>query len=439
MMSCRRRYARLFLAALAAVLSVLVYSPSAMGKGRIEITPVVTVSEVYDDNIFLDKENTKSDYITSISPGIGFDIYSQRNGLDLFYAPTFVKYHEYSDNDTTRHNARLHAWQQMGKSLRFDLRDEYLKSEDPAEASLASYEERQRLRHTRYTYERNVADAALRYQFGAEDSLKIGYRHELLENKDPLLDDTTEHGPYGGVTYWFDKHNGMDLNYRFTRASFNRNDGNPSGDDFDGHEFDVRYLYRWNQRTRAHVGYGYTIREFEDESREDRTVHEGLMGITHSFSPLTSLSFDVGYYKPEGYGTDDKGHASYGATLNRKLERGGLSLRARSGWDEDYLDAEEQRGYTRYWSVGGSVDYVLLKNLTAYANASYRENTYHLTDAGDETFGGRSGLRVGFLRWYSISLEYAYLNRRSDDPTDEHVDNRIMAIFSASRSFRLTK
>ena len=437
MMSCRR-YAVLFLFTLAAMVCILVVSPSAMGKGRIEITPMVTISEVYDDNIFLDKENTKSDYITTISPGIGLNMYSQHNGLDLFYAPTFVKYHEYSDNDTTRHSARLHAWQQMGKSLRFDLRDEYLKSEDPAETSLAGYEERQRLRHTRYTYERNIADAALQYRFGPEDSLKIGYRHELMENKDPLLDDTTEHGPYGGVTYWFDKHNGMDLNYRFTRASFERNDGNPSGDDFDGHEADVRYLYRWNQKTQAYIGYGYTSRDFEDESRDDRTVHEGSVGMTHRFSPLTSLSLDVGYYKPEGYGTDDTGHLSYGATLNRTLERGALSLKARSGWDEDYLDAEDQRGYTRYWSVAGDVDYALLENLTAYAGGSYRENTYHLTDDEDKTYRGRGGLAIRFLRWYSVSLEYAYLNRRSDDPGDEYVDNRIMLIFSASRPFRLS-
>ena len=427
-----------FCTVIVVVVGFLLSSPPATAKGRIEITPMVTVSEVYDDNIFLDRDDTKSDYITAVSPGIGLNMYSQHNGLDLFYAPTFVKYHEYSDNDTTRHNARAHFWQQMGQNVRFDLRDDYLKSEDPAEVSLAGYEEQQRLRHTRYTYERNIAEAALQYRFGPEDSLNIGYRHELLENKDPSLDDTTEHGPYGGVTYWFNKHNGMDLNYRYTKASFERNDGNPSGDDFDGHDVDLRYLYRWNQRTRAHIGYGYTSRDFEDESREDRTVHAGSVGVTHRFSPLTSLSLDVGYYKPEGHGTDDEGHLSYGATLNKTLERGSLSLSARSGWDEDYLDAEDQRGYTRYWSVGGDVNYALLKNLTAYAGASYRENTYHLTDDEDETFRGRGGLRMGFLRWYSLSLEYAYLNRRSDDPGDEYVDNRIMLIFSASRPFRLS-
>jgi predicted porin len=426
----------LFLVVLALAGGVLKSSP-AMGKGTIVITPMVTVSETYDDNIFLDKNNTKSDYITTVSPGIGFSVTSRDNGMDLFYAPTFVKYHEYSGNDTTRHNARLHLWQEMGKSWRFDLKEDYLKSEESSEVSFADYEERQRTRHTRYTYDRNALDGAVRYQFGPEDTLTAGYRHDILENKDPLLDDTEEHGPYVKAVYWFDKQNGMDLGYRFTKTSFERNDGDPSGDDFDGHEADVRYRYRFDQRTEGYLGYGYTRRIFDKPSRKDRTVHEGTAGVTHHFSPLTSLALDVGYYKPDGYGTEnDTGHMSYGATLNRKFERGTISLRGRGGWDEDYLDAE-QRGYTRYWTVGADADYAVTRDVTAYAGASYRKNEY-LSNIEDGTYRGRCGLRMSFLRWYSIGLEYAYLNRRSDDPNDEYVDNRIMLMFTASRPFRTT-
>ncbi|MBN2398101.1 MAG: outer membrane beta-barrel protein [Deltaproteobacteria bacterium] len=433
MIACRR--VLVFLVVMT-VITGMCGPPPARGAGRIEITPMVTVGTVYDDNIFLDKDNEKSDYITTISPGIGLAASSRDNGMDLFYAPTFVKYHDYSDNDTVRHNARLHLWQEIGKSWRFDVRENYLRSEEAAESSFADYEERERTRHTRNTYERNVLDGAVRYQFGPEDTLTAGYRHDLLENKDPSLDDVTQHGPYAGLVYWFDKHNGMDLRYRFTRASFERNDGNPAGDDFDGHEADARYLYRWNQRTRGYVGYGYTRRDFEKASREDRTVHEGSVGLTHGFSPRTSVSLDAGYYKPEGYGTDETGHMSYGATLTRAFERGTLSLRGTSGWDEDYLDAEDQRGYTRYWSVAGDVDYRVSKNVTAYAGGSYRKNEPYLSNVEDRTYMGRCGLRTGFFRWYSLSLEYTYLNRRSDDPDDEYVDNRIMLMLSASRPFR---
>ncbi|TFG90936.1 MAG: hypothetical protein E4H15_06745 [Syntrophobacterales bacterium] len=273
------------------------------------------------------------------------------------------------------------------------------------------------------------------YQFGPGDTLAIGYRHEILENEDPSLDDTTEQGPYGSLIYWFDARNGMDLKYRFARTEFERNDGAPPGDDFDGHEVDVRYLYRFNTRTTGYVGYGYTRRDFEKTSRENRQVHEGSVGVTHGFSSQTSLSLDAGYYKPDGYGTeDDSGHLSYGATLERKFERGTISLRGKSGWDENYLDAE-QRGYTRYWTAGGNVDYTVLQNVNAYAGASYRKNRY-LSALEDGTYRGQCGLRVSFLRWYSLGLGYTYLDRKSDDPNDEYVDNRVMLTLSASRRFQ---
>ncbi len=408
--------------------------PLAMAKGRIEIVPMVTVGETYDDNIFLDKDNKKSDYITTISPGLGLKIHSPKKGLDLFYSPTFVKYHEYSGNDTTRHRASLSMWQEIGASWRFDLKDDYLKSEEASEASFAGYEDRQNIRHTRYTYQRNISDAALTYRFGSSDYFKAGYRHELLENEDPSLDDTRQYGPYSSFVYWFDKKNGLDIDYQFTKTSFRRNDGNPSGDDFDSHQFDIRYIYRVNQKTEGYIGYGYTFRKFEDASRVDRKVHEGSVGLTHGFSELTYLSLDAGYYKPDGYGSeDDSGHVSYGATLRRKLERGNASLRVAGGWDEDYLDSE-QRGYTRYWSVAGNVDHEIMKDLTAYAGGSYRANRY-LAAREDETYRGNFGLRMSFLRWYSVDLQYSYLNRRSDDSSDEYVDNRIMLMFSASRPF----
>jgi len=410
-------------------------SSPAMGKGRIEVVPMITVGETYDDNIFLDKNNKKSDYITTVSPGIGFNIYSRNSGLNLYYSPTFVKYREYSGNDTTRHNARLHLWQGLGKSWRVDLNEDYLKSEEAAEASFDDYDARQRSRHTRFTYQRNAVDGTLTYQFGPNDKLTVGYRHELLENEDPSLDDTTEHGPYGNLIYWFDAHNGMDLSYRFTKAGFERSDGAPAADDFDGHAVNARYMYRFNPRTTGYIGYGYTRENFERASREDRQIHEGSVGLTHGFSSRTSLSLNVGYYRPDGYGTEeDAGSVSYGATLKRTFERGTVSLSGTSGWDEDYLNAE-QNDYTQYWTVAGNADYTVLQNVNAYAGASYRKNK-NLSAVEDGTYRGQVGLRMTFLRWYSLGLEYTYLNRGSDDPNDEYVDNRVMLTLSASRPFK---
>ena len=80
---------------------------------------------------------------------------------------------------------------------------------------------------------------------------------------------------------------------------------------------------------------------------------------------------------------------------------------------------------------------MLSKDLNAYADGSYKKNKY-LSGIEDDTYTGRGGLRLKFLRWYSLGLEYIYLNRRSDDPDDEYVDNKVMLTISAQRPFRKT-
>ena len=41
---------------------------------RVEMIPRISLSEVYDDNINLDSTDEKSDYITTLSPGIDLRI-----------------------------------------------------------------------------------------------------------------------------------------------------------------------------------------------------------------------------------------------------------------------------------------------------------------------------------------------------------------------------
>lgn len=422
-----------------AVATGILISPPVMSKGRIEITPMITFSQVYDDNIFLEKDNKISDYITTISPGIQINATSasRKNRLNLEYSPAWVKYYDYSDNNTIRHNANLDFSGAISKKLSFNFIENYLKSEKSAEETFAGYQERQSFRHSRYTYQRNYADAGLTYNFGPKDKMAFGYRHEFLKNKDPELDDSTVHGPYGNLTYWFNARNGMELSYQFTSGEYQREDGTPSGNDYDDHEGELRYMYQFTPRTMGYISYGYTVRDYKEESEQTRKVHEGSAGLTHDLPSGTSLSLSAGYYKPEGSESDDSGHVSYSANLNKKFKRGSISLGGKSGWDDEDSLSAEQKGYTRYWEVNSGVDYMLSKNLNAYADGSCKKNKY-LSGIEDDTSTGKCGLKLKFLRWYSLGLEYTYLNRRSDDPDDEYVDNQIMLTISAQRPFRKT-
>ena len=418
-----------------AIMTIALRSSSARCEYRIKVLPMVVVGQEYDDNIFLESRDERSDYITTVSPQITIDVNSSINGLKLEYAPTWVWYDKLTENNTVRHKGSFDFRHRFGKHLRLYLKDKYLKSEEPFEEAAGPWDS-QKTRHTRDPYQRNKAEAGMDYQFGPQDHCTVGYRHELLENKDHFLDDSTEQGPFGSLIYWFDIRNGIEINYRFTSYDFEREDNLPIGDDLDGHDVGARYIHRFSPHSSVFVSYDLAIRDYSDIP-VDYQVHDAIIGIEHALCPFTSLALEAGYYEPEGDLPVDGGLNFY-FSLKRRIRRGNISIGIERGWDEGYMDVES-RSFTEYWKSKGSIDYELLKDLEVYAHVYYRQNKYKLEGGeDDDTFESQCGLRFQFLRWYSMSLSYIYLDRDSDDPGNKYEDNRIMMTLSASRPFRWT-
>ena len=420
---------------LLAFMAITLISSPVMGESKIIIRPMIVVGQEYDDNINLDNKNKKSDYITTISPGISIIIDSTKNGLNLEYSPTWVRYHKFDRNNTVRHNAELNFWHRFSKHLKFDLNESFLESEEPFEDAFEEDPQRQTFRHDRNTYKRNRASAGLEYQLGREDRLKIDYMHELLENEDPSLDDVTGHGPSGEFSHSFNKDNSIELSYRSSKIDYDSESGSPLNENVDGREGDVRYNHRFDPGTRAYLQYGITMRDFEGVE-EDYNVHDALAGLEYSFarSTHTFLTLEAGLYEQTGTESDDRGF-SFAALLSKKMRHGEMHLGVKNGWDEGFLDPEK-RDFTEFWETQAGIQYDFQEDFHAFADIYYRKNNFpDNTSADTETYTGQFGLRKEFLRWYSVGLAYTYLDHRSDYPDSDFVDNRIMMTISASRPF----
>ena len=158
---------------------------SALAEYRTEITPRISLNQEFDDNIYLDNIDEKSDYMIYASPGLNLKISSLNTSLSLDYSPTWVWYNEYDENNTVRHAGALAFSQNITKYFRFSLSDTYIRSEEPLETT----EDVEGIRRTRNTYRRNIGSANLDYRFGSKNNMSIGYMHSLLENEDISLDD----------------------------------------------------------------------------------------------------------------------------------------------------------------------------------------------------------------------------------------------------------
>jgi len=402
---------------------------SALAEYRTEITPRISLNQEFDDNIYLDNIDEKSDYMIYASPGLNLKISSLNTSLSLDYSPTWVWYNEYDENNTVRHAGALAFSQNITKYFRFSLSDTYIRSEEPLETT----EDVEGIRRTRNTYRRNIGSANLDYRFGSKNNMSIGYMHSLLENEDISLDDGEIQNPSVGMAYWFNVKNSIELSYDFTDAAFSRDNNLTPGDDYNGNSAGIKYTYFFRPHRWGSMSYNFTNRNF-DGLTEDYAVHEGALGFGYSITRDMSFILGGGIFNQVNEESDDELGYNYNVSLINNFKKGSFRIAGREGWDESYLDAE-RRGFIRFWSADTRLDYLLLKNLRVHADASFRQNK----DADDrkwQTLRGNCGLNLDFFRWFSLSLDYKYAQRDDDVDMEDFTDNRIMLSLTAKRLYR---
>lgn len=414
------------------LLASLIFMVPSLSHARYqyEFTPSISIGETYDDNIDLEASDEKTDWMTTISPGITLNLVSEdNNNILLRYNPTWVSYKNETQNNTVRHSGTLTISENLTKRLSFALNDTYLLSEDPIEATVGI----SGIRQTRNVYQRNTGEASINYLFGPENTFSLGYTHSLLINDDLTLDDSTVSNPYAGLTWWFNQKNGLESDYRYTMAEFTRDDGNAPGDDYTGNNAGLTYMHRYGTRTTFSIGYDFTIREFEGLT-EDYSVHDGSAGFIHNFSNQTSLSISGGYFLLKNEYSDDDDGYSYDVSFIKNFNRGNLSIGGSGGWREGFQEAE-RRGFTEYYGMNSAFDYQVLERLNNYANLSY---THDKVEEGGitEDYRANYGWRLSFLRWFTISLDYSYLRRNDELEEGNYNDNRIMLNLTTSKVFR---
>jgi len=404
----------------------------AYAQTRIEVTPMITVSETYDDNIFLTKDNKVSDWITVVTPGISMGLVQEHTNLQVRYAPSFYRYADRDDQDITAHSAGLTFGQDLAQGLRFNLTETYLKSNDPLEDP----QNIQGLRQTRNEYWTNVADASLSYIFGAENRVNAGYRYNIYENDQITLDDSEIQNPYASLTYWLDVRNGAEITYGYTDAEYTRDDNLFAESDYTAHSAGIRYLRRFTPNSTGYAGYNYATYDYERILPQDFDVHGGLVGLDHSFSPEYTVSASVGYFIRVNDITDNEDGPTYSASLTRNFARGNFTVGGDGGWSYENLQqgAGLTSGFSEYYGGYVNARYEIFERVNIYGGLSYRHDKYTL-DSSDY-FRGNCGVRWEFLQYFFAALDYSYVDRSLDLGFDEYTGNRIMLTLGASKLFQ---
>ena len=420
-----------------AFLVLLAALPSAAWADWVDVLhkfkPRISLMEEYNSNIFLTNTNTKEDFITTISPGISFVAAEDRNakfGLDLDYELGLVFYAHNSDQNYVSHTGTLNTWYTFGQRWTLRLWDSYTQSQDPVEQVVAIqsspgvyYPGTQR---GRFTYDRNILEPSLTYQFGREDRLELIYRNNYYHTEDPGGDDNLGHNVTPRLTYWFNVSHGIILEYIFQTVDY---DVTP--DLSSGHRGRARYTYRFNPQTSIFGEYIYDTLDYESPA-VDFDVNNPSVGITHAFTPTLTSRLQVGYFwrKPENGETTDGPTVDAGIT--QRTPRWTLDLTLQGGYTYDFFGSEGL-GFTKYYRGIASVGYRFTERLSTSLSGTLERDEY--PDAGDrEDWFGRVLASFSYQpwRWFTMTLGGSYGQRDSNEEVNDYDEWRAFLRLTAS-------
>lgn len=412
------------------LISIFIYTNLGVAAPQVEVIPSITLSEQYDDNIYLDNDNKETEYLTMLTPGINLNVTSETNIFELRYLPTFVWYYNETYEDIVRHSAGLNFGYDITERTRFGIMGNYSSSDDPIE----NFEGVVGVRQTRNKYHRGTLNTNISYQFGPENLFTLGYNFGVLENEDNSLDDRQFNNPYANLTYWFNLKNGLEIDYNYTYVEYDSDDEIIAPENYYINSAGARYLRRFQPQTTGSIRYAYT-QSFYDDVTERYKIHDVSLGLSHAFSDTFSTDLNVGYSLRDNDGSNDDTISTFDVSFFKTFNRGDFSLGGGSNWRDDFWEADS-RGLVRYWSAFVNFNYQLREQLNFYAGANYNIDEDDF-DALRQITRSNVGLRQIFLRWFNVSLEYAYITRDDEDDTTDYDVNRVTLSIGVSRPYRL--
>ena len=362
----------------------------------------------------------------------------------------YAFYQEFNEYDGWRHNAELNGSFNLTRHLQFDIDDIFFLTEDPLRASeirvpqtieeldeMPLYRIDPTIRRSRERYWQNTGVAGLTYEFGQTNSLIVRYRHSILRNEDPTIEDSEEHTPSLHFLYWFSQRWNMELSGSYTRGIFE------ISEDFNRYIGTARITNRLTSAFSMYAQYEHTYLDYipQEAVPGDQQVYNPSIGFIYDHQGQLLFSLDVGYFLRTFEESDfnDADGLTVDAVFRKNFRRGFIAITGSGGYDYFYFGAENL-GFTKYYEALGEARYNITRKLSTDIFGGYREDDFEDTipERTDKSTRAGAGLTFQFLKWAALRLEYAYRQIQSTLVLNEYTENRGLATILITPSQPIT-
>ena len=366
--------------------------------GKTKVTPKLAYKAEYDDNIYLEENNEKSDYINTVTPGIGFSFEGKRgNYLRAGYEVDLVRYSDYDDNNYESHKATGGFGIKSRPGLYLKVSDRYTDTADPY-GSAELYKEGKKTKRLVNTLEDYVG-----YEFSDRFILEVQYKN-FVEEYDLFTDrwqNKRDH-VYGGKFYYklLPKTSFLAEYRRTTReyteqANATDNDRGITSSTSEDYKLDDYFLgLHWDPTAKLNgdLKFGYSEKSYDNERGwRKRNNYRYSYADKDTWIVETNLQFN----------------ASEKTRLRTKIMR---SIKESTDVTSHYytdttigLDLNQAVGRRMYVDLG--IDYNMAR-YNAYGTAKARE---------DNSVTATVGLEYRIRPWLRAGVEYGYRRKECSE------------------------
>jgi len=366
--------------------------PFEPGKGNLRLGPVrlhpyLGVAELYDDNIFLQPDDEKGDFITIISPGLTLQLPVRRHEITVGYRADILEFARYSQENTVRHAGKVALRGKYPGGLSWYAQDEALRTNEQPNTEQDPLVERTQ----------NNANLGAEYAFANRWSAGIDYANSIYdyENQQPLPDGSLR--DYG--------------------TQLNRMEQLISTD----------LYYRLQPKTSLLVEYGYGMVDFDapatarDRDSVIHLVRAGIRGdLTYKITALAKLGYEVLDFDNRARSGFDGFVASVTVSyLPRDRTKIDLII-DRSTPVSSYVS--EGDAFFVSQSVTLSIQQVLGRRWRALLAGTVGHNSYDESSRSDDYYAGTLGLHYQIREYLGVSAAYLYARRDSGGTPGQDFD-----------------
>ena len=383
------------------------YDPLGIRAGSFLVFPSLTLSGLYDSNVFATKNNTDSDVAGIVAPVVEVNSNWSRNALNFAAGATGAAYASHSSNDYldafVSTTGRLDVTRNdiVSGVLRFDRLHQ--DRDDPDQNVLTTVGgTSSRGNLTRYY--RGDIDGQYRHNFARFFTVVGGgvqrLFYEDVGDTDNSQRDRWEYGARARLGYQLSPRIGT-----FVQGNYSYRD------------YDDDQLIDGNEVSRNSHGYRAAVGTEVDIT----SILFGEMSVGYSWRDYTASELN----DANGWGAE--GSLTWNATPLTSI-----ILSASTGIDETTVIFEGDAAEANFQhTVALDVNHELLRNVLLNANVGYARDDFEGTNRTDNIFAAGAGVSYLLNRNLSVDARYRFTTRDSDDNDIEFNRNIVMVGLTA--------